>query len=284
MKSDGVKYRAGDVPEIKSNFDDLEIVNGTTWNENIVCTRDVKYENGTLVLLLQQPYGAIAQTPGWNCAFNCGGQHTIYNAFSFVDSPGEFYFDKTAKMLYYYPYDWEDMTTADVEAPFADQLITIAGESTGNRVKNLTFSGITFAHTDYQLTDVAGSHGKTTCQAAAFDVQYGVDIENLQEGGRDVGYIENGDWIGFKNVDFKDGADAIEFCYASPSGGSSIEVRLGAPDGTLIGSCEMKNTGGWHDFATNTAAIEKTTGRHDLYFVFNGAGKDLFTFYWWRMK
>ena len=66
-----------------------------------------------------------------------------------MDSPGEFYFDKTAKMLYYYPYDWEDMTTADVEAPFADQLITIAGESTGNRVKNLTFSGITFAHTDY---------------------------------------------------------------------------------------------------------------------------------------
>ncbi len=40
VKSDGVKYRAGDVPEIKSNFDDLEIVNGTTWNENIVCTRD----------------------------------------------------------------------------------------------------------------------------------------------------------------------------------------------------------------------------------------------------
>ncbi|MEE3405844.1 MAG: hypothetical protein VZR73_17340, partial [Acutalibacteraceae bacterium] len=42
VKSDGVKNRAGDVPEIKSNFDDLEIVNGTTWNENIVCTRDVK--------------------------------------------------------------------------------------------------------------------------------------------------------------------------------------------------------------------------------------------------
>ena len=58
------------------------------------------------------------------------------------------------------------MATADVEAPFADQLITISGESTSKRVQNLTFTGITFAHTDYQLTDVAGSHGKTTCQAA----------------------------------------------------------------------------------------------------------------------
>ena len=165
-KSDGIKYNAGDVPRVESNKDDLEVVNGTTWNENIVCSRDVRYENGTMVLLMQQPYGAIAQTPGWGAGFSCSGWHTIYNAFSFVDSPGEFFFDKTEHKLYYYPYDWEDMTSADVEAPSAEQLIVIAGESTSKRVENLTFSGITFAHTDYNLTDVAGSHGKTTCQAA----------------------------------------------------------------------------------------------------------------------
>ncbi|MBR4201293.1 MAG: carbohydrate-binding protein, partial [Oscillospiraceae bacterium] len=163
IKSDGIKYKAGDLPRIEGNLDDLEVVNGTTWNENIVCSRDVKYENGTLVLLMQQPYGAIAQTPGWGAGFSCSGWHTLYNAFSFVDSPGEFYFDKTAHQLYYYPYEWEDMSDADVEAPVAEQLIVIAGESASNRVQNLTFSGITFAHTDYQLTNVDGSHGKTTC-------------------------------------------------------------------------------------------------------------------------
>ncbi|MBR3267915.1 MAG: carbohydrate-binding protein [Oscillospiraceae bacterium] len=165
-KDDGVKYNAGDVPKITSNTDDLEIVNGTTWNENIVCSRDVRYENGTLVVLFQQPYGAIAQTPGWGAGFSCSGWHTVFNAFSFVDSPGEFFFDKTEHKLYYYPFDWENMSDADVEAPVADQLVVIAGESTSNRVRNLTFSGLTFAHTDYNLTDVAGSHGKTTCQAA----------------------------------------------------------------------------------------------------------------------
>lgn len=165
-KSDGIKYHAGDLPRIESNTDDLEVVNGTTWNENIVCSRDVRYENGTMVLLMQQPYGAIAQTPGWGAGFSCSGWHTIYNAFSFVDSPGEFYFDKTEHKLYYYPFEWEDMASADVEAPCAEQLVVIAGESTSKRVENLTFSGITFAHTDYTLTEVAGSHGKTTCQAA----------------------------------------------------------------------------------------------------------------------
>ena len=165
-KSDGIVYDAGSMPRITSNFDDLEVVNGTTWNENIVCSRDIKYDGGSMILLMQQPYGAIAQTPGWGAGFTTSGTHTIYNAFSFVDSAGEFFFDKTEKMLYYYPRSGEDMTTADVEAPIADGLIKIAGNSTSERVQNISFSGITFANTDYQLTDVAGSHGKTTCQAA----------------------------------------------------------------------------------------------------------------------
>lgn len=165
-KSDGIVYDAGSVPRITSNFDDLEVVNGTTWNENIVCSRDIKYDGGSMILLMQQPYGAIAQTPGWGAGFTTSGTHTLYNAFSFVDSEGEFYLDKTEKMLYYYPRSGEDMTAADVEAPVADGLIRIAGNSTSDRVSNISFSGITFANTDYQLTEVAGSHGKTTCQAA----------------------------------------------------------------------------------------------------------------------
>ena len=165
-KSDGIVYDAGSMPRITSNFDDLEVVNGTTWNENIVCSRDIKYDGGSMILLMQQPYGAIAQTPGWGAGFSTGGTHTIYNAFSFVDSEGEFFFDKTQKVLYYYPRSGEDMTSADVEAPVADGLIKIAGKSTSDRVQNISFSGITFANTDYQLTEVAGSHGKTTCQAA----------------------------------------------------------------------------------------------------------------------
>lgn len=165
-KYDAIKYNPNDIPYIMSDFDDLEIINGTTWNENIVCTRDVKFDGTDLVLYLQQPYGAIAQTPGWGAGFSATGTHTIYNSLSFVDSPGEFYFSKSEKKLYYYPRQGEDMTTADVEAPIADCLIKIEGNNTSDRVESLSFSGITFENTDYQLTDVAGSHGKTTCQAA----------------------------------------------------------------------------------------------------------------------
>lgn len=172
--SDGVVYAATDVPAIASNKDDLEIVNGTTWNENIVCTRDViTNSDGNRVLLLQQPYGAIAQLPGWGAGFSVTGTHTLFNAFELLRSPGQFYFDKGTGTLYYYPRSGEDMATAVVEAPVADKLLDIAGASKTNRAKNISIEGITFAHTDYGLYDVAGSRGKATVQGATVYIAYG---------------------------------------------------------------------------------------------------------------
>jgi hypothetical protein len=180
-KSDGVQYNTTDVPNIAGNKDDLEIVNGTTWNENIVCVRDVITSGNYRVLLLQQPYGAIAQTPGWGAAFTASGTHTIYNAFEFLNSPGQFYFDKTTQKLYYYIRPGENMATADVEAPVVEQLINIAGTSTTSRVKNITLQGITFANTDYSLVNVGGSRGKTTCQGAnAFIAFYNDNWHNTK--------------------------------------------------------------------------------------------------------
>ena len=172
--SDGVAYATSDVPALTSNKDDLEIVNATTWNENIVCTRDVvTTSDGNRGLMLQQPYGAIAQSPGWSSGFSVSGSHTIFNVFDWLTSPGQFYFDKTTGTLYYYPRSGEDMSTADVEAPVAEKLLDIAGTSNTSRVKNITFQGITFANTDYSLVKVGDSYGKASVQGATAYIAYG---------------------------------------------------------------------------------------------------------------
>jgi hypothetical protein len=172
--SDGVKYSTSDLPAIASNKDDLEIVNHTTWNENIVCARDViTTSDNNRALLLQQPYGAIAQLPGWGAGFSVTGSHTVYNAFEFLGSPGQFFFDKTTKTLYYYPRSGEDMATARVEVPTLETLLDIAGTSTSARVKNVTFKGLTFAHTDYNLQKVGESRGKASVQGATIYTAYG---------------------------------------------------------------------------------------------------------------
>ncbi len=65
------------------------------------------------------------------------------------------------------------MSTADVEAPSVTTLIDVAGTSTSNRVKNLTFQGLTFANTDWELASVGGSCGKATVQGATIFIAYG---------------------------------------------------------------------------------------------------------------
>jgi hypothetical protein len=176
-KSDGVKYNTADVPAIAGNRDDLEIVNGTTWNENIACVRDVVTTSDNFrALMLQQPYGAVTQTPGWGAAFTTTGNHTIYNAFEFLNAPGQFFFDKTTQTLYYYPRSGENMATADVYVPVVEKLFDIAGTSTTNRVENITFQGITFAHTDFNLFSIGNSSGKTTCQGANGYIAFNGDI------------------------------------------------------------------------------------------------------------
>ena len=156
---DGAKYNLAELPAIAGNHDDLEIETATTWTTAIVGVRQVttSSDGANRVALFQQPGGAIAQG-AFNGNFQIGGSHKIMNAYEFLDSPGEFYFDKASRVVYYYKANSEDMTTATVHAPNnVSTVLRVAGTSTSNHVRNLTFSGLTVQHSDWNLFTVAGS-------------------------------------------------------------------------------------------------------------------------------
>ena len=111
-----------------------------------------------------------------------------------------------------------------------------------------------------------------------------IQTENCSEGGSNIGYIENGDYIGFKDVDFANGADSIDFRIGSNGASAVLEVRLDSPDGKKIGSLNVAGTGGWQTWATQNCPIENTTGKHDLYFVFTGGEGYLFNLNWWSLN
>ena len=119
--------------------------------------------------------------------------------------------------------------------------------------------------------------------ASSYSVQSGIQTESCSEGGQDVAYIENGDYIGFKDVDLN-GAESVSIRLAANSGGSSVEVRLDSPTGRLLGTCNVAATGGWQTWATQTAALDAATGTHDLYFVFKGGDGYLFNVAWWKIN
>ena len=238
-KPDGVEYSASEVPSLANAFD-VEIMRNTTWNSNIVCVREVMTEGEKQILKLQQPYGAIAQNQGWDSGFMATGTHTIYNAFEFLDEPGEFYFNKSTGTLYYYS-NGENMATAKVLAPHAGRLISIQGASRSQRVANLSFKGITFAYTEAVLPMVENSSGKATVQAAtwctAFDDS---DWHNIQYRAYDTApcaiEVTSAESIRFENCTLKHiGNDGIGFIndvsnsqvignFCADMGGSAFQV------------------------------------------------------------
>jgi len=121
-------------------------------------------------------------------------------------------------------------------------------------------------------------------EAESYSEQSGIDTEECSEGGRDVAFIENGDYIGFKDINFGRGAESVNFRIGSNGAPASIEVRLGSPDGKLIGTMDVSSTGGWQKWNTQKCKIEKTSGINDVYFVFKGTEGYLFNINWWNIN
>lgn len=170
--ADGIQYNISDLPKITHNVSDVEIENQTTWNKNFVGVREITTEGDKYIFKLQQPYGAIAQQIGWTAGLTLDSEQIIHNAFELLDQPGEFYFDRAEKTIYYIPRSGENMQTAKVVAPVTETLILLDGQPLENRVRNLTFTGLSFAHTDYNLMEIDGSHGTATVQTATINTAF----------------------------------------------------------------------------------------------------------------
>ena len=149
------------------NPEDIELMTQTRWNTTIVCVDRIEKHGLNICARFQMPYGAFAQTLGWGNEYQFKENNMIYNIFEELDEPGEFYYDKAGARLYYIPYDYELLNTAEVVAPELETLVEIKGRSLEDRVTNLRFEGITFAYTDFNLFEADGSHGRATNQGAA---------------------------------------------------------------------------------------------------------------------
>lgn len=107
-----------------------------------------------------------------------------------------------------------------------------------------------------------------------------IETIGTSNGGSGIGYIESGDYAVFNKIDFEGGATSFKALVASDADTpANIQLRLGSPSGTLIGTLSVPSTGGWNDYEELACDISNTTGLKDLYLVFSGAvNVDYFTF------
>ena len=109
--------------------------------------------------------------------------------------------------------------------------------------------------------------------AGRFNDCSGVFGEN---NGANIGYIENGDWVMYKEIDFEDGANATVVRASALFDGGTIEFRLDGADGLLAGTCSVTNTGDWDKYYDFDCTLSNTKGIHDIYLVFRGGSGYLF--------
>lgn len=171
---DGIQFDPTEVPAL-TNPSDLELLQHRTWNFLVMGVREVATDAGARILKLQQPCGAIAATMAWGCNIGPTNRFTIRNAFEFLDSPGEFYFNHATHTLYYFARDGEDMSRARVIAPLSEGLLRITGNSTNDRVRNLVFEGITFAYDHWLLEKVGDSRGMVGVQSLGLYTRFRAD-------------------------------------------------------------------------------------------------------------
>ena len=170
-------FKADTVPDVK-HPEDLEMQQRRTWTiqrSEVMAIRQTKPDEK--IIVIPKALAAIGFRMGWGCGWNIKKWKEVYlyNALEFIDRPGEFYFDRAARTLYYKPRPGQDMRTAEVIAPITDQLVKIEGTDLKHHAHDISFEGITFAHTGWQMMKLGGHYGALTTQSSAMNIKFLAD-------------------------------------------------------------------------------------------------------------
>ncbi|GAA2539026.1 hypothetical protein GCM10010435_02880 [Winogradskya consettensis] len=115
-------------------------------------------------------------------------------------------------------------------------------------------------------------------QAEAFTAQSGAQTEGTgdADGGKNVGWLSNGDWLKYDNVSITS-ADLSARIASQNTEGGSIELHLGTQTGTLLATFPVASTGGWQKWKTVTArAASAPTGKQTVFAVMKSASRSDF--------
>ncbi|WP_220503934.1 ThuA domain-containing protein [Microbispora sp. H13382] len=159
---------------------------------------------------------------------------------------------------------WDTFTTVST---------TLTGSASGSLFLVFTGgAGNLFDLDTFSLTKSAA----TTVEAESYTSQFGVQqaAHATASGGKTVGYIDNGDWVGYSSVNTQ-GAKGFSARVSSAGAGGTIQVRSGSQTGTVLGSVSVPVTGSWDTFTTVSTTLTASASG-SLFLVFTGGAGSLF--------
>lgn len=169
---DGIFVRNEDVKDIE-NANEVQLHYCRGWKSMTVNIDSIEpYDDKKSIIRSRHPsfWGAV------------GGQHAaaqytpfiMENAFCFMDTENDFYYNSVEKYLYYYTE--KDMNKAECIVPVLEELVSISGSDLKHKAKNISFDGITFAHATWYRPH---KHGLITGQASCINAVDGYSHDIL---------------------------------------------------------------------------------------------------------
>ena len=159
---------------------------------------------------MQQPYYStgITMICGGGVQPTIGNKFYIENDLTLLDECGEFYFDKDTHIIYYKPFDEENLATDRTVIAKTENLLSIRGSSAENKVKNISFSDISFRYGGY-YTEI-NEEGKTCCLHPASATHRQMNDAELEAAGVSPDLVRLS--VGIENADdlIADLAQALE--------------------------------------------------------------------------
>lgn len=139
--------------------------------------------------------------------------------------------------------------------------------SAGAQVLRLYFAsnGINVNWIEFEESNGSGPY-LNRIEAESFTSQSGIQTENCSEGGQNVGYIDDNDWITFDNVAIPaDGNYTISYRVATGVNDGTISLR-NAQNQSTYGTVNVSGSGsnGWQDWRTISHTVYLNQGSQDL--------------------
>jgi len=230
--------------------DEIELMIHQMWEIAILRIKSIDQKNDSISLFFHQPESRIEFEHPWPPPVVSKGGNSIFflsRAIEFLDEPGEWYFDRTEKKLYYLPVEGEvinllerrSFNQTEAVIPVLETLVIVAG-SADRPVTHIYWKGITFSYTGWTRP---GTHGYVPLQAG----MYLLDAYKLAVPGTpDKATLENQAWIGrqpaavqlshVRNTSF-------ESCTFEHCGASGLDYIQGA-SGDRVEGCRFNDIAG----------------------------------------
>lgn len=166
------------------------------------------------------------------------------NALLFVDTPGEWFYDKNDYKLYYYPEEGQNPNELEMVIPCVNQLISVIGTDE-DRVRNVDFVGLAFCHTTLYMPEEGFHNIQAGNGTICKDASWGSKSE-----------FKASLSLGAINIEKATGC-RIQNCEFSMLGEGGICMGQGT-NSSLVSGCIITDVGSFGIFLDNKSTTERT--------------------------